>query len=243
LGDITVERGGIVDGSAVAVNGHVVKRPGSIVQGETTSVAGWQGLNNLPWHADNWSLWAFSGLGAILGSILLAILIVAIFPGKFTTIADTAIEMPGKSALYGIIGLLLAISTAFAFMITLVGIPLMVVEILLLIVATIGGQIGIGVAVGRKLGAAFNKPAISVVLSATIGVLVLEVVKMVAFVGPLLVFVLVTIGFGAVILSGFGTSKSWYENRFQKKTPAPVIPSSDLAKPDPLDDFDDTTKL
>ena len=243
MGDIVVERGGIVDGSAVAVNGKVIKRPGSIVRGETTSVAGWQGFNKLPWHSDNWNLWAFTGVGALLGSILLAALIVAIFPGKLTTIADTAMEMPGKSAVYGIVGFLIAISTAFAFTITLVGIPLMIIEILLLIVAAIGGQIGIGVAVGRKLGAAFNKPAISVVLSAVLGVFVLEIVKMVAFVGPVVVFVLVTIGFGAVILTGFGTNKSWYENRFHKKTPASVPQLTDLAKPDPLDDFDDTTKI
>lgn len=217
MGDVVVEPGGVVEGSAVAVNGKVIKKGNGVVKGEETSV-GWRGMKNLPWDKNNWQMGILVGLGTMIASLVLAAMVVALFPKRMLTTADTATKQTGKSALYGLVGLLLGLSAAIVLTITIVGIPLMALLVILILVAVVTGHICVGIAIGRKLFEAFDKPQVTVLLAAVVGVLALELVKMVPVLGPIVVFVFNLIGFGAIIITGFGSDSNWYNNRFGRKS-------------------------
>ncbi|MEN6357424.1 MAG: sugar-binding domain-containing protein [Armatimonadota bacterium] len=233
MGNVIVEDGGVVDGSAVTVGGRIIQRDGGVIRGSTTSVGGWSGFTAIPWGLSCFGL-LFGIWGRIAYALImaaLAALIVALFPARMEQISAVVIEQPGRSALYGIIGGLLIVPIGMVLLFTIVGIPLVPLEILLVIIAFLVAQVCAGLAVGERVISAMNKPALPPVLAAAIGVLLLGIVKLVPFAGGLLAFVLYLLAFGAVIMTGFGTKREWFADRFQRRAPAQPQPPSQPSAP------------
>jgi len=225
MGGVTVRDGGRVDGDAVAVGGKVVKDQSAYVGGDVVSTGGagwtWSAERFLPSFAEKWFASAFLGrfvdLGGSLLFALLAVVIVALFRARMETVAGVAFERPGLSVLYAIVGGLLIIPAAVLLLVTCIGIPLIAVEILLAVAAWIAGSVGVALALGRKIGEGVGHPIASAVLATFIGSLILAVVGYVPVAGDLVVYVLSLIGFGAVLLTGFGADPMWFPNRFRRK--------------------------
>ncbi|MCE5322228.1 hypothetical protein LLG46_02810 [bacterium] len=234
MGNIVVENGGVVDGNATTVCGQVIQKNGGKIKGQTTSVGGWKGISGIPWGwaGFGWIFGLWGDLAYALVMAVLAALVVALFPARMETVAGTLLEQPGRSALFGIVSGLLIVPVTMLLILTIIGIPLVPLEILLIIIAFIVGQICAGLAVGNRIISAINKPPLPSVLAAAIGMLVLGIVKMMPFIGGLLVFAMYVLAFGAVIITGFGTHKNWFGNRFHKHGPPPAqtpMPSSEPA--------------
>ncbi|MCE5313651.1 MAG: hypothetical protein ABFD49_01335 [Armatimonadota bacterium] len=225
-GNVIVEPGGVVDGNAVAVGGNVIRHGNSVVKGETTVVGA---FSVHTWDFKPWVNIGFlpKPLPRIILMIViaaLAALVTALFPSKMELVAESVLEQPGRSVLYGLIWIFLAPTIVMIFVMTVVGIPLAVLLVLLVIAAAIVAGVCAGLAVGRRVGMALNKPIASPVLAAFIGVLLLELVKLVPIIGCLLVFILQGMAFGAVVMTGFGTNQNWFANLFQRRGPAPTLP-------------------
>lgn len=221
MGDVRVFPGGRVDGDAVSVGGRVTNEGGEI-GGQTTSV----GLGSLPFPS-------FHGIGGMgpnilflgwafvlsLAASLVYVAIVALFPRRMETIAHVSLEKAGWSALYGIVAWLLILPVALVLLITCIGIPLILVEILLAMIGELVGKAAIALAVGWKLGEAVNKPIASSVLAVFIGAIAIALLHLVPCLGVLVVFVLALLGFGAVWITGFGADPEWIWNRKRGNQP------------------------
>jgi hypothetical protein len=215
MGDVRVFPGGRVDGDAVSVGGRVSNEGGEI-GGQTTSV-GMGGLP-FPWFHGIGGMGPnilFLGWSFILSLVLslVYVAIVALFPTRIETIARVSLEKAGWSAIYGIVAWLLIIPVALVLLITCIGIPLIFVEILLAMVAFLVAKAAIALAVGWKLGEAVNKPIASSVLAVFIGAIAIALLHLVPCLGALVVFALTMLGFGAVLITGFGADPEWIWNR------------------------------
>ena len=71
-------------------------------------------------------------------------------------------------------------------------------------------------AIGQKLGEGVHRPFDSAIWAAVVGTVLLWAVWLVPFAGDLIVSALSVIGFGAVIITGFGTHPDWFSRRFSK---------------------------
>lgn len=208
-GNVKLEHGSRVDGDVTVLGGRLDKSSDATIGGITTDIrspfnAGRVGMPFLPFAA--------SFLGSLLFAVLAA-LIVALFPASVETITEVAFGQPGKSSVYGIVGLLLAAPVAFFLLITCIGIPLIVVEVFALIAAWIIGTVGVSLGVGRRVSTAINRPVSSAIWAAVLGVVIIAIVKLVPFAGGLAAFILSLIGFGAVLSTKFGTEPDWWNKR------------------------------
>lgn len=229
-GNVHVHPGGVVDGDATSIGGQMIVDSGATVKGSRTNVGG-----GIPWsliwpwgvHSQGGNSFgpSFGGPfgGALLGLIigfaknilmtLLAMLVVALFLLRTETVAHAIIEKPGMSILYGILALVLAVPVALFLLVTCIGIPLIIVEIALFMVAKFLGFAGLALAVGWKLGDGLNKPISSPLIAVLIGGFALSFIGLVPFLGSSVDWILRLFGLGAVFFTGFGTSADWIWNR------------------------------
>ncbi len=222
-GSVRVQGGGRVDGDAVSIGGEVVKEGDAYVGGETIGLGGWtwSAKRFVPSFTKNWFFSALVGRlvdfwNALLFAAL-AVVIVALFRVRMETVAGVAFERAGLSAVYGIVAWLLIIPVAVLLLVTCIGIPLIAVEILLVVAAWIAGSVAVSLALGRRIGEALDLPIASAALATFIGAVVLGVIGLVPLAGDLVVFALSLIGFGAALLTGFGTDPMWFPNRSRRK--------------------------
>jgi hypothetical protein len=213
LGSVTVAPGGSVDGNIVAIGGSAVREEGGRVGGSVTAVgpgSWWQSPYVHTFGITSLRIW--KGIASSLLFAVLALVITSLFPLRVRTVADVAMARPAVAALTGLIGLLALIPIAIFLLVTCIGIPLILVEFLIFGLAWMVGEVGMGLALGERCGEALHKPIASIALAAVIGTILIELVSIIPG-GVLLAFILVLLGFGAVLLTGFGTRHDWLENR------------------------------
>jgi len=239
MGNIYVRPGGRIDGDASTVMGKIIQDPGSKIGGSIDSVGfsippSWLRSNH------NWNWWFWNdepfGLtfllifraGMIVFYALLVVLIVALFPTRMAMIAQCTLNRPGWAFLYGLIGLMAIVPLAVALAITCVGIPFIAVELILTLLIWIAGAAGLKLAVGQKIGEGMERPFRSMILAAVVGSLLVDFVRLIPFIGGLVALVLHTFGFGAVLITGFGTDPDWFHRRFSRTTQVPPNPPSTI---------------
>lgn len=239
-GTVTVMPGGRVDGSAVApfggisvtsgsIGGDAVALGGSIqnqngtIGGQTVNIGGFQTGVIHPFPEESTSLfgWILASLvNNFVRSVifaLLAIAVLALFPKRVEIIADTSLGRTQTSALYGLVTFVLVLPVALLLLASCVGIPFVAVEAILVAVAWYLGKIGIALALGRRIADAAHRPELSPIWAVAIGIVVMGLIRSVPFAGWLVTFVLTIIGFGAVLLTGFGADSDWWNNRRQRR--------------------------
>lgn len=228
FGGITVLENGGVGGDVVSIGGAVSKDPGAHIGGDVANI----GLGN--WWSKP-SLFGLTGnywvdfLNKLLYGIafaLLAAVITALFPRRMEVMAETMMDSLGLSAKYGIVGLLIVVIGGLILIGTCIGIPLAVVPIIISIVAWTVGKMAVGLALGKWLGDSINRPGISSIVAVLIGTIVLALIRLVPFAGGLIAWVLALIGFGAVLLTGFGTSPTWWPDRRSRRNQVVQSPPS-----------------
>jgi len=225
MGNVRVRNGGKVGGDATCVMGSVIHEVGGTIGGSTTSVG-----FPLPW----WMVGGFGNMRGLLffaivwtvilvAQVLVAAIVVAIWPGRMQAIAECSFGRPGWSLIYGLIGLVAALPLALLLLITCVGIPFIGVEIVLLFIMWIAGGVGVKLALGQKVRH-FGSP----VWAAAVGAVLLGLVGLIPLAGGLIVNVLFLMGVGAVIMTGFGTAPDWFVRRFPPT--APPLPAPGAAQ-------------
>jgi len=151
----------------------------------------------------------------LFGFLAFAVLLVAIMPKSFDLITDNVQQNFGKVILWAILGLVVLVPLAFFLLISVVGIPLIALEVLLAGIAFIVGYIAIAQLIGDKIAALMKRPALSVIWLTVVGLLALWLIGWVPVLGSIVKFLAIVLGFGGVLATLFTSRKNvQLENAF-----------------------------
>jgi len=217
-----------VEGDAVSVWGDLDASPTAKIYGEHVSVGGvspnvrgwpfrFEGLR----HQGVFAVWGFvRRVIWVLVLIGLALLLQAVFPSRFARAADTVRRSGAKAFFAGLAGWILWLPVFIALIITIVGIPVAIMLIFLTPLLVLFGYAGVAQIVGEGMSSRFFGSG-GVRRSIFVGLIILEggilVARLFGFLGSVfgvlsllfglvgysVMFVAVTMGFGAVIMTRF----------------------------------------
>jgi hypothetical protein len=234
-GDVEIFNTGIVEGDAVSVGGHVIRQGDAVVKGEKVSIAFLSGPRfrfpslHAPFpffltgfRAPAWAF--FARILKILLFIFVGIVTLSILPRHVGKVKEKVKQDFLKSGLVGLAAEILIIPIFILLIITIIGIPVAVlVEPLFIIAALILGYTAVCLFVGEKLQEHTSLKPDTKIMILVIGVLAVELVPLlarvlgffggpfsplgwiVAFIGWMIGYVVITVGLGASILTRLGT--------------------------------------
>jgi len=249
-GDVDIFSTGDVEGDAVSIGGQVIKRGGAVVRGEKVSVGRFGAPSfKLPFTHPPFPMFTHIGFPAfilrifkILFFIFLGVVVLAILPKNVDKVKEKVKHDLLKSGLVGLLAEILVIPIFILLIITIIGIPVaLLVQPLLILAAVILGYTGTCLFVGEKLQEHTSLKPDTKIMILVMGILAVELVPLVArtigvfggifspfaliisIIGWIIGYVVITIGFGAAILSRLGT-------RPKDVSPAPA--AANVAKSD-----------
>lgn len=152
-----------------------------------------------------WSGHVARGLLNMVVLFALAALTFSLFPGHVRNTGQILSARPGSAVGWGLLAVLLAVPLALLLAITLIGIPLIVVEMLALALAGILGYTAISQLVGEKVAGAASAGPVNPLGAIALGVLILGAISMIPLVGFLLMLLLFVLAVGASLATRFGT--------------------------------------
>lgn len=215
LGNVHLYKTAKVAGDVVVVGGSVIKDAGAVVKGNITELGmgavmaskGGRGMvNQMPDYtmAAAMAGTLFFKLLVFLGFVGLSVIIVSFMLKQVGSISSRIEKQMLNSFLWGVLGFLLIVPVAFLLMVTIIGIPLIAIELLFVSVASVLGKIAMSQVVGKKFAKAIKRPGQPMLVEVVWGLLLLFLVELIPFVGGLVTLVVVTTGFGAAILTKCG---------------------------------------
>lgn len=136
----------------------------------------------------------------------LAALTYALFPKQVQAAGDAVQEKTGPVLGWGILATILAIPLMILLAITIIGIPLILVEIIVLAAAAILGYTGIANLIGRRMIRTTASSAGSLGTIA-LGILIIGLVAMIPVLGSIVSAAIFIVALGAALASRFGTLK------------------------------------
>jgi hypothetical protein len=142
----------------------------------------------------------------LLGFIGLAMITVSYLTPQLGVISAKIEKQWLNTFLWGILGVLLILPVAVLLAITIIGIPLIIVEMLFISIAMTLGFLSISQLIGKSFTKAIKRAGQPMLLEIVWGLLILFLVDLIPGIGMLIKIVAVTIGFGAAILTKFGTN-------------------------------------
>jgi hypothetical protein len=204
FGNATVE--GTVNGDVNVIGGDIDVRGGH-VSGHTNAIAGPVVQSFVPWASSGDSLAnnGFQPDHRVWWNItwdVVALVVFLIFPVRSRMALDRVERHPGTATLAGLCGWVAVIPIAVLLLFTLVLIPLIPIEFVLLAVALFIGKAALSLLVGRRfyeLLQPHSTPA--PLLALMIGLVLLTAAELVPVVGVLVTLLIMLVGLGAVLLT------------------------------------------
>lgn len=228
-----------VGGDVTSVGGTVEREPGAKVHGQINQAAGFGPRIHIggDHDFDDWPWWTpFAGAMRLMWSILtlaiFALLVAVTVVVARDPVARVEAKLAGEFWQSGLAGFLaqllfipLFVLVTVVLMVSIVGIPLLVLYPFLFLALILGGLIGFSAFalwVGRLVERRFDRHFGSVVATALVGLFAIEICRIIgrllaighgpldvfgwffSITGFLLSYVAWTVGFGAVILTRFG---------------------------------------
>lgn len=205
FGDATVE--GVVEGDVNVVGGNYDIRPGGVVTGQVNQVGGAVTQAVVPWAPPE------SGYGYNpfmpdprlwwrLSWNLLALLVFLIFPLRTRMVLDRLERHPGLCAAAGLVGWIAVIPLAILLAITILLIPLILVEMVFLLASAFLGTAALALLIGRRLCELLSPATTpSPLVALLVGIGLISAAELVPIVGTLVLIFVGLIGLGATILS------------------------------------------
>lgn len=215
-GDVELKPTAVIYGDLVFFGGKVTREEGAKILGsEVTNISR---LRNLKIERAPWVPFTVTGrswLGnflSLLGSLALVLIIVALLP-KHTQVAAEAIgKNPWGTLGVGILVALALFPGVILLVITLIGILLIPLWVLLYIVSGLFAYAIGSLFLGQKVAEA-GKLSLAPIWTVLIGALIINLLQFIPFVGGLVILVVITFGFGAIVKTKYGTGKSWFAKR------------------------------
>ncbi len=208
-GDVTVADGARIDGQATAVGGKVTVAPTGHVAGQQTSVGFpcpriHPFAPRAPWNHPAWSIgWSIAQVIAqFVTFFALGLLLLALFPARLEGVTASLARSPGQSLLVGLLATLALPLLTFFLVVTLIGIPLVPLEIIAVAAAGIFGLTALSLYIGRRLPIRPERGAVVVQLA--LGTAIVVIVTHLPWLGCLVALAGWSLAFGAVLRTRFG---------------------------------------
>jgi len=202
-GDVTLSKTAIVNGNVVSVGGKVIRENGSQIIGKASEVpipAGYI-INGFT------VLVAIIGIVSFLAFLVLAIVLSAFCFKQIGRISFSIEKQVWWALLTGILALFIIPLSFVILIFSIIGILLIPLYIILLVIAGIFGYISIAQLVGKKVLKAFKILRQPMAIEVVFGLVLLTLLSLVPFVGMLIKCLVMLIGFGAVVITRFGTAE------------------------------------
>jgi hypothetical protein len=208
FGDATIA--GIVEGDVNVVGGSYDPRPGGVVTGQVNQIGGAVTQAVVPWAPsdsaynplvpDHRLLWRLSWN-------LLALLVFLIFPLRTRMVLDRLERHPGLSVTAGLLGCVAVIPLAVLLAITILLIPLILLELVFVLTSAFLGTAALALLIGRRLCELLSPATTpSPLVALLVGIALITAAELVPVVGTLVLILVGLIGLGATILSFAGDS-------------------------------------
>jgi hypothetical protein len=214
-GDLTVIFGdainaGLVEGDVNVVGGTYDGRPGAVVTGQINQIGGALTQAVVPWAPsespynpfvpDHRLLWRLSWN-------VLALLVFLIFPLRTRMVLDRLERHAGLSVVAGILGCMAVIPVAVLLAITILLIPLILLEMVFVLAGIFLGTAALALLIGRRLCELISPATTpSPLLALLVGLALITAAELVPVVGTLVLMFVGLIGLGATLLSFAGES-------------------------------------
>jgi hypothetical protein len=226
-GHVRVAPGAHVAGDAVSVGGEVIVDPGGAVDGDDVSVkvpglAGLAGLvGSRSGAPKEVSLLLRAGrvLAKFAVFFALALLVLVFVPSRLEAVASGLARKPLKVLLAGLLGTMAMPVLGALLVVTVVGIPLVAVEVVAILLAAVLGYSALALLVGRAAPMRSQKAA--AVRQLAIGTAVVVAVSEIPVVGWMALISAWLVVFGAVLRTRFGQPNA--------APPLPTTPASPSA--------------
>ena len=238
-GNLIIGPEGRIDGEAVTVGGTIERQPGAYVGGQQVHVGGISGdlLRRLISESfgfaytppvrrgyDFWSRFVFF----LVPGVLVSVVAVLLFPKRMAVMASSLPLNPGRVAITGVVGMILAPGAAIAILIvgsitavvsaiTLVG-PVVVLGALGAVYVLWAAAVAMGcAAVWLSLGKAVldrsGRTQVHPLVAALAGAVILSVAGALPAVGVLVPLTVLVFGFGLALMTGIGKHEDWLSRR------------------------------
>ena len=208
FGDATVE--GVVDGNVNVLGGNLYLSPGATITGQVNTLGGDLADSLVPWSGQSGVAVSSSSDYRMLWRIawdVVAVLFFLIFPLRTRIAVERLEKHPGLSAAVGLLGWVAVVPLAVLLICTILLIPFVVVEAVLLIGATFLGKAALALLVGRRLCEVLvPKTAPTPFVALLVGLALITAAELVPVVGTLVTAFVLLIGLGAAILAFVGDS-------------------------------------
>jgi hypothetical protein len=208
-GDITVIGGdatvfGAVRGDLDVVGGNIWQAPGSTVTGQT-NVLGGQRSFVAPYDGDLPAESSFLTDAHVfwkIGWSAVVLLMFLIFPLRTRMALDRLEKHPGLCAAIGVVGWVAVIPVALLLCVTLILIPLIVVEGIAIVAGVFIGKAALSLLVGRRFYEMLSPRSTATPLIALVlGLVLITAAELVPIVGTLVSALVGLVGLGAAILA------------------------------------------
>jgi len=227
-GDLTVVFGdatnaGIVEGDVTVIGGNYDPRPGGVVAGRVTQVGGTLTQSVVPWAPSDSGYNPFLPDHRLLWRLswnLLALLVFLIFPLRTRMVLDRLERHPGLSVAAGLLGCVAVIPLAVLLAITILLIPLILLEFVFVLAGVFLGTAALALLIGRRLCELLSPSTTPSPLVALLaGLALITAAELVPVVGTLVLIFVGLIGLGATMLSFAGGA-------FPRDLSGPPVPSA-----------------
>lgn len=150
---------------------------------------------------------AARGMINILIMFALTALTFTLFPGHVRAAGNAVSTKIGPVIGWGLLASFLAIPLMVLLAITIIGIPLIIIEIIVLAAAVILGYAGIANMVGDRIIAVASAKKANPLGAIAVGVLVIGLIRMIPFLGLLVSLVVYIFAIGAALVTRFGVNQ------------------------------------
>lgn len=235
-GDVRVGPGASVEKDAVSIGGRVQVDPSGDVGGQQTaiSIPGVSGLIAKLTHRvseERSPAWSLAGaLARYAVYLALGLLLMLLFQRRVEAVAASMEADPVKALLAGLLGLVAQPFLAILLVVTVIGIPLVLVQILGVLVAGVFGFTALAWWLGRRLPMRLSRGAM--VLQLALGMAIVFVATQIPVLGWLAWIAAVLVTFGAVLRTRFGQEPVLGTSAVPPPMPPPPPAAPPAAPPD-----------
>ena len=202
-GDVILKPNARVDGDAVAIGGQIFKEEGARVGGSEVAI-----FSNAQVLFDRFGLYgtlyltnALFSLISLLVIFIFGVFLLLLLPGHIQSITATMHQHPFKSAMWGLGGIIAVTLFIALFAGSVFGFLLIPIVNLAFAVAGLLGAIATVLWIGKKI---FSRRE-TAFIPFLVGMLIFALLSLIPIAGGLIILMLNLFGFGAVLLSRFGT--------------------------------------
>ena len=203
FGDAIVE--GRVNGDVNDVGGTIDQRPGSSITGKINGVGGDAIDAFAPWATGNGASAIVAENSKMLTRLaysVIILLVFLIFPVRVRVALDRLEHHPGLSVAAGMLAIVAIIPIMILLIVSIIGIPLILVEVAAVLAGVFIGQAALGLLVGRRLFELVRPHGTPSPLGALIlGLVVISAAEIVPGVGGLVTMLVVLVGLGSAVLA------------------------------------------